>query len=354
MQRRTQATPPPQRGSATRRRRSTALALLIGLVGALGVTAPTVLAAEAAPGADAASVAACDDVSQLRLKQGARPVDPNDMTRAESVRAENLIASRIASAGLSGVRSLPSLTVDIDTYVHVITRRDGSGGVTRQQIDRQMAVLNQAFAGKSSGYSAPTPFHFTLRAVDTTANSDWYEWALPDVPGADTDDAEAKAALHRGDKTDLNIYIAGLGDGLLGYSQYPWYTSTTLDGLVLLNESLPGGNASPYNLGDTATHEIGHWLGLAHTFENGCAAPGDGVPDTPYQDDGDNIFYCNESDDTCTAPGRDPVHNFMSYGDDPCLDRFSAGQSLRMALVYYAFRGDPSELRSRLPKLSSF
>ncbi len=62
------------------------------------------------------------------------------------------------------------------------------------------------------------------------------------------------------------------------------------------------------------------------------------MPDTPYQDDGDNIFECDESLNTCPQPGRDPVHNFMSYGDDPCLDRFSAGQALRMALVWFAFR----------------
>ncbi|NQX11342.1 zinc metalloprotease [Microbacteriaceae bacterium VKM Ac-2855] len=349
MQRRTRPRSTVPRPVGRSRRRWPAVALLVGLVGALGITAPTALAAEAP--AATTSVAACPDGSQLRLKQGARPVDPNDMTRAESVRAEGTVATRIAAAGLAGVRALPAFTVDVDTYVHVITRDDGSGGVTRQQIDQQIAVLNAAFAGKTSGYSAATLFRFTVRAVDSTRNSDWYDWALPDEPGSDTDDAEAKAALHRGDKTDLNIYIAGLGDGLLGYSQYPWATSTTLDGLVLLNDSLPGGSAAPYNLGDTATHEIGHWLGLAHTFENGCAAPGDGVPDTPYQFDGDNIFFCAESDDTCTAPGRDPVHNFMSYGDDPCLDRFTAGQSLRMGLVWYAFRGDARELRARLSKL---
>ena len=69
---------------------------------------------------------------------------------------------------------------------------------------------------------------------------------------------------------------------------------------------MPGGTAAPYNEGDTATHEIGHWMGLAHTFDNGCTPPGDMVKDTPYQLDGDNIFFCNESDDTCVQPRERP------------------------------------------------
>ena len=112
----------------------------------------------------------------------------------------------------------------------------------------------------------------------------------------------------------------------------------TLDGLVILNESMPGGKARPYNGGDTATHEIGHWLGLYHTFEGGCGGAGDHVDDTPAQLDGENVFYCNESDDTCTATGKDPVHNFMSYGDDACLDRFTPGQSDRQVWSWLAFR----------------
>ena len=140
-----------------------------------------------------------------------------------------------------------------------------------------------------------------------------------------------------GGYADLNVYIAGLGSGLLGYATFPG-EELALDGLVLLNESLPGGSAAPYNLGDTATHEIGHWLGLFHTFEGGCSEPGDFVSDTPAQLDGDNIFFCNESDDTCPKPGLDPVHNFMSYGDDFCLDRFTEGQNRRQIATWLGQR----------------
>ena len=95
---------------------------------------------------------------------------------------------------------------------------------------------------------------------------------------------------------------------------------------------------APYNQGDTATHEVGHWLGLLHTFENGCVQPGDAVEDTPYQANGLNIFECDESLDTCAQPGTDPVHNFMNYSNDLCLDRFTPGQSRRMTDTWLAFR----------------
>jgi hypothetical protein len=78
----------------------------------------------------------------------------------------------------------------------------------------------------------------------------------------------------------------------------------------VLNASLPGGHAEPFNLGDTLTHEVGHWLGLFHTFQGGCSKPGDSVADTPQQADGGNIFDCTPSLDTCAAPGTDLVRNF--------------------------------------------
>jgi hypothetical protein len=227
--------------------------------------------------------------------------------------------------------------VTIDVRWHVITQEDGTGAVSRAQIRRQLAVLNDAFTGRgAAAASANTIFRFQTKSIDYTANDDWYDWSSPEVDPSDNN--EAKAALHRGGFDDLNVYVAGLSGGLLGYATFPSDTTLTDDGVVLLNESLPGGLAEPYNEGDTAPHEVGHWLGLFHTFENGCNYPGDYVSDTPYQDDGENIFSCEESLNTCPQPGRDPVHNFMSYGDDPCLDRFTRVQALRMALTWFTLR----------------
>ncbi len=308
----------------------------IGLLGAALVATP-VDAAAAAAASTAQSVAACSSVSSARVRSH-RPggSDPNDLTPAEAARAEKQMTTRLRSKGLTWTSKIPKAPITVDVRVHVITRSDGTGGVTREQIDAQIAVLNAAYGGRTARQDAPTIFRFATKSVDYTANDDWYDWSDPDVDPSD--DQEAKAALHKGGYDDLNVYITGLSDGLLGYAYFPNEATLIQDGVVILNDSLPGGAAAPYNEGDTLTHEAGHWFGLYHTFENGCTAPGDHVIDTPYQADGDNIFFCNESDDTCPAPGRDPVHNFMSYGDDPCLDRFTLGQSIRMTLVWLAYR----------------
>jgi hypothetical protein len=309
---------------------------MIGLLGATLVAAPASAVIAAPQAAAAQSAAECVPASNARVRSGKQGVDPNDLTPAEAARAERQMTARLRSKGLSWASKLPKRGVTVDVRFHVITASDGSGEVTREQLDDQIAVLNAAFGGRSAKQDAPTIFQFRTRSVDYTENDDWYAWSDPDVDPAD--DQEAKAKLHKGGYDDLNIYIAGLEDGLLGYAYFPNEATLIQDGVVILDGSLPGGYAEPYNEGDTLTHEVGHWLGLYHTFENGCAAPGDQVFDTPYQFDGENIFECNESDDTCPAPGRDPVHNFMSYGDDPCLDRFTLGQSIRMALVWLAYR----------------
>ena len=282
----------------------------------------------------AAAQGKCDRqaVGHARVKPGYEELDLGTVTRAQQRKMERQfrVAMKDAKTHRGG-------TIRVNTRFHVIRSNSGAGNVTNAQIDAQMAVLNNAFRGDSSPAAAPTPFRFRLASVDRTNNTDWYNWGHP---GTDpSDDNDAKQALHQGSTRTLNIYTANLEGGLLGYAYFPVPSPQYLDGVVLLNESLPGGSAAPYNEGDTATHEIGHWLNLYHTFENGCATPGDRVNDTPYQDDGDNIFSCNTALDSCPAkPGNDPVKNFMSYGDDPCLNRFSAGQATRMTNAWNALR----------------
>jgi Pregnancy-associated plasma protein-A len=286
----------------------------------------------------------CDgEASAARAMRGTHGVDPNSLTATEAKASDARLRERVrhlVGAGVLGRDGTParSAKITVRTHVHVITASDGTGGVTGEQIRDQIQVLNDALAGRTAQDSARSPFSFKLASVDVTRNDKWHDWNLKPDGTEDKDAIKAKTALHRGGWGDLNIYIAALGDDLLGYATFPQAGILKLDGLVLLNESLPGGSAAPYNEGDTATHEVGHWLGLYHTFENSCTFPGDYVHDTPYQFEGDNIFFCNEADDTCPQPGSDPVHNFMSYGDDPCLDSFTWGQSLRMTLTWLAYR----------------
>lgn len=210
---------------------------------------------------------------------------------------------------------------NIPVYIHVITNSQGQGNPSQQQLDQQISILNAAFA---------PDFSFTVAGKDVTANNSWYTT----VGGRS--ERDMKNALHKGSMDDLNLYFANIGDDLLGWATFPSDGNVSQDGVVILTSSLPGGSAAPYNLGDTATHEIGHWLGLYHTFQGGCGGQGDRVSDTPAERS--EAFGCPEGRNTCSGGGNDPIHNFMDYTDDSCMNQFSAGQRSRMNSAWNQYR----------------
>lgn len=227
-------------------------------------------------------------------------------------------------------RARPSPTgsgAAVNVYFHVINNGSGikNGDLPQSQIDNQIAVLNAAYAGSG--------FYFVLAEVTRTTNAAWYKM----TPGSQAE-AEAKTALRRGGAEDLNIYSANIGEGLLGWSTFPLtYRRFPIDdGVVILYSSVPGGSAAPYNLGDTATHEVGHWMGLVHTFNRGCVPPGDHVADTPFERS--PAWGCPVGRNTCPQAGLDPIYNFMDYTDDACMREFTPNQYLLMNLMWETFR----------------
>ena len=223
--------------------------------------------------------------------------------------------------------------VTIPTYIHVIT--DGSlGRVTNSQIRRQMDVLNLSFAGFYGG--ANTGVSFDLVGVTRTDNADWF------TMNSFADEVAAKTALRQGGPNALNIYT-GTAAGNLGFAYYPSILGyqggkyAMLDGAVIHYGSLPGGDIDKFNLGFTATHEVGHWFGLAHTFDQGCNGDGDRVDDTPAMLV--PTSGCPEGKDTCVKEaGLDPIHNYMDYSDDPCYNQFTPGQAARAQAQYLHYR----------------
>jgi len=223
--------------------------------------------------------------------------------------------------------------VTVQVWWHVI--RTGVGNATdipQSQIDAQIAVLNNSYSGATGGYN--TPFRFVLAGVTRTTNSTWYN-ACPNSSA----ESQMKSATRVGGATTLNIWSTG-ACGYLGWATFPWsYSSApSLDGVVILYSSVPGGTAAPYNQGDTATHEVGHWLGLYHTFQGGCSGSGDYVSDTPAERS--PAYGCPTGRDSCRGQaGLDPIENFMDYSDDYCMYKFTSGQSARMDSLSLQYRG---------------
>lgn len=238
-----------------------------------------------------------------------------------------------AQRELEGQSALPPATIYVPVAFHVINKGPGlsNGDVPLDMIMAQMDVLNEAYAGLTGG--AVTKFQFELVSVSRTTQADWYNM---DVDSQE--EYEAKAALRVGGPETLNIYTANIGSGLLGWATFPnWYQDDPLsDGVVLLDASLPGGSAAPYDLGDTATHEVGHWLHLYHTFQDGCDKFNDFVSDTPQESS--PAFGCPQDRDTCGTAGPDPIANFMDYTEDACMDAFTTGQADRMFWSWQTYR----------------
>jgi hypothetical protein len=238
--------------------------------------------------------------------------------------------------------------VRIPVVVHVVWNT-AEQNISQAQITSQIDVLNRDYRRTNPDLSTvPAPFaglvadaevEFVLADRDPAGNPTNGVTRQQTTVGSFTFDDAVKSAATGG--TDawpsdqyLNLWVCQLGGGLLGYAQFPGGPVAT-DGVVVTHDGFgtTGTAAPPFDMGRTATHEIGHWLNLYHIFGNdspSTCTDSDEVDDTPNQL-GPNFgcpafphISCNN------GPNGDLFVNYMDYVDDPCMVMFTHGQVARM------------------------
>jgi hypothetical protein len=285
-------------------RRATILSVRLGLLAALAFVAAVVLQAErAAPAADAVKkpgrrTCAIKTPSEAHLS----------LIHAKTVKFFEANADWVAE----------DVQIVVPVLFHVIHDGD-SGKVKESQLDDQIKALNDAY-GKNH-------ITFQKKGFDYTDNA---QWATMDYGSAE--ERAAKTALGKDPQKQLNFYTATLPFPLLGWATFPFDLAgdPVRDGVVVFHTSLPGGEA-PYDQGKTGVHEVGHWLGLYHTFQGGCEDPdGDFVDDTPAHKGPIFGKPDEKTEKGCKEGEWAPIHNYMNYTDDAWRTEVTPGQIKRI------------------------
>lgn len=208
----------------------------------------------------------------------------------------------------------------------------GGSRLPQAMLDRQIDVLNAAYGG-SGGAGARTGLQFTLRSINYVQSAAW------------TADCRGTATAYRKkhswqDPTVVNVFTCPI-KGFLGWAYMPWQYSegSPFQSVTVHPGTFPGGTFAGLNEGDTLVHEMGHYLGLLHTFSTkGSCHPAhdDKVADTPLEKF--PSYSCARRDSCPDSPGLDPVTNFMDYSPDGCMDRFSDGQAVRIVEMMDQYR----------------
>jgi len=205
-------------------------------------------------------------------------------------------------------------------FIHIIDQQQGH--ISDEQRVEQVKVLNHAY--EKYGIE----FQYDSEMVEVVDNPQWFR-----MDHGSWQEREVKRLLGGDPQLVLNFYTAGLSNGLLGWATFPWELDgdEERDGVVMHCGTLPGGDVANFNLGKTAVHEVGHWLGLWHTFQGGCDDFGDHVGDTPPHA-GPNYGKPEPGRHNACGITMDdaPIHNFMNYVDDEWMNEFTIGQIKRM------------------------
>ncbi len=249
----------------------------------------------------------------------------------------------------------------IPVIVHVVHNGEAVGAgsnISQAQINSQIDVLNEDFGRYGNGSNThpdgvDTQISFCAALVDESGNT----LAEPGIDRVDRNTAGFNAPPYNTGYIDgtikpatswdpnryMNVWVMELNGGLLGYAQFPDASglagmpgtggAANTDGVVMGYQYYGRAPQNPfpsaYNLGRTATHEVGHWLGLRHIWGDGACGVDDFCADTPESDASNG--GCPTGHVSCGTV--DMIENYMDYTNDACMNIFTDDQRARMWIV---------------------
>lgn len=271
---------------------------------------------------------AADDVLKEQLQ--ADPTLAATMLEIENF-TQQKISENFTSRLVNGV-------IEIPVVVNVLYN-SAAENISSAQIQTQIDVLNNDFNAQNSDYNqVPSAFsgnkanvgiRFVLDNVvrkSTTKTS----WGTRDAMKS-----SKKGGIDPSTPTTkLNLWACTIGGGILGYAQFPGGSSAT-DGVVIDSKyfGLSGSASYPYNLGRTATHEVGHWMNLRHIWGD-TTCGNDFVADTPSHDAANYGAPSYPHYSTCAGTPLEMTMDYMDYTDDRAMFMFTNDQKARMLAVF--------------------
>lgn len=278
-----------------------------------------------AEGTAAKRICATEEVYQRQLREN--PELALKMNQIEAFTERTMAQARLVNG-----------KIEIPVVVNVLYRTSAEN-ISQAQIQSQIDVLNKDFNATNSdfnqvpaafsGVKANVGISFVLDAVNRKATTKT-KWGT-----ADAMKKSSKGGLNpTSPSTKLNLWVCTIGGGILGYAQFPGGSSST-DGVVIDSKyfGLSGSANYPYNLGRTATHEVGHWLNLRHIWGDATCG-NDLVADTPTHNAPNFGAPVYPHYSTCSGQPIEMTMNYMDYTDDRAMFMFSTGQKSRVNAIF--------------------
>lgn len=286
----------------------------------------------------------------VEMDEFSRQQNPN---RGTLEQFENWISPYINQYNQNRTTTSRAPVLTIPVVFHIITDGSGSENISSSAIQAQLNQLNIDFrnlAGSTEPVAADAEIEFCLATLDPSDNV----MAEPGINRITTygdgpfTSSEVDGTIKPGTQWDpqlyCNIWVADLSGGLLGWAQFPDTSglpglnnnggAANTDGVVVgygtVGSVASPGLASPYNLGRTLTHEIGHWAGLRHIWGDGNCSVDDFCADTPSSDASN--FGCPTGHISCST--TDQIENYMDYTNDACMNLFTNDQKARIRTVF--------------------